>query len=92
MSSHDEEYQRLFRLQYEMIDRLKAESMTVQFVLTGLMQQLAQTSEGKEIVRSAFDFAFDQAIPHATAENTPGIHYATTAVGLLEHWRKMLAL
>jgi hypothetical protein len=86
----NDDYQRLFQLQYEMIDQLKAESMSLQFVLTGLLREMTQASEGKKTIRSAFDYALDQAIPHATSQNTPSGHYATTAVGMLEHWRKML--
>lgn len=87
--SQNENYQRLFQLQYEMIDRLKAESMTLQFVVSGLMQEMNKSPEGKEMVRSAFDYALDQAIPVATSEDSPGGRYATAAVGMLEHWRNM---
>lgn len=80
---------RTLELHYEMIERLKAETVTLQFVVSGLLHEASKTEQGRRIVEAAFDYAIDHAIPHATSENTPGGRYATAAVGMLEHWRKM---
>jgi hypothetical protein len=82
----DDRINRLFKLQFEMIDRLKAESAATQLLMTGLMKD--ETEIGKITLAKAFDYAMDEAIPRATDAGRAG-QYATLTVGMLDHWRKM---
>ncbi|WP_368649671.1 hypothetical protein [Brucella intermedia] len=89
MAEHDDNYVKLFRLQYEMIDRLKGETAALQLLLKGLIAELASMDNGKELVASAFESAMEAAIPLAH-DPTNATAFGTRAVGLLDQWRNEL--
>ncbi|GEM_PF-5138893 len=89
MSENDQKFRDLFRIQYEMIDRLKGETSALQLLLKGLIAELASMENGKELVVSAFESAMEAAIPLAH-DPTNATAFGTRAVGLLDQWRNEL--
>lgn len=89
MKDRNDDYVKLFRVQYEMIDRLKGETSALQLLLKGLIAELASMDNGKELVASAFESAMEAAIPLAH-DPTNATAFGTRAVGLLDQWRNEL--
>lgn len=89
MKDRNDDYVKLFRVQYEMIDRLKGETSALQLLLKGLIAELASMENGKELVASAFESAMEAAIPLAH-DPTNATAFGTRAVGLLDQWRNEL--
>ncbi len=89
MTDSNEDFTRLFRLQYEMIDRLKGETTALQLLLKGLIAEIASIENGKELVANAFESAMDAAIP-LSHDPTKTTAFGTRAIGLLDQWRNEL--
>lgn len=89
MTEFNDEYANLFRLQYEMIDRLKGETAALQLLLKGVIAEIASMDNGKELVANAFESAMEAAIPLAS-EPSKNTAFGTRAVGLLDQWRNEL--
>ncbi|WP_121991286.1 hypothetical protein [Brucella intermedia] len=84
MSNSDE-----FNVLHKAIVKLQSESMVMQVMLTGMMEELKKVEGGEEILARVFDYTSEITTMYATQPNQPTNTY-TLAVGMTDHWRKML--
>lgn len=71
------------------IVKLQAESMVMQIMLTGLMMELKQIEGGDGMIKRMFDYTAEVTAMYATQKDQATTVF-TQAVGMTDHWRKML--